>query len=79
MTTQKEMDEVDTAPQGSTRKRAKERMKRVARQLRTANLILSDVHSVYEPREKVLGEALTNIIKVIAMAEEMVEDIDSHI
>ncbi len=69
----------DPAPQGSTRKRAKERMKRVAQNLRRANLILGDVHSVYEPREKMLGEALTNIITIVAMAEEMVEDIDRHI
>ncbi len=69
----------DPAPQGSTRKRAKERMRRVAQELRRACLILGDVHSVYEPREKIIGEALKNIIQVVSMAEEMVEDINSHI
>jgi len=69
----------DPAPQGSTRKRAKARMKNVSTELRKAALILSDVHQVYLPREPVLGEALENIIKVVAMAEEMVKDINSHI
>ena len=69
---------MDTAPQGSTRKRAKERMKRVATNLRSANMIL-DVQMVYAPREKVLGEALKNIIAIVAMAEELTKDINSHI
>ncbi len=72
-------DTIDTAPQGSTRKRAKERMKRVSQELRRAALITSDVHQVYAPREKILGEALTNLIALLAMCETFAADINSHI
>lgn len=72
------MSEVDTAPQGSTRHRAKERLNRVSKNLRTACLILSDVHSVYAPREKALGVACGELIKIISMAEEMTDDLRSH-
>ncbi len=74
-----EEEAIDTAPQGSTRKRALSRMKNVSTELRRAALILSDVHMVYGPREPVLGEALANLIKIVSMAEEMTNDIRSHI
>jgi len=70
---------VDTAPQGSTRKRAKDRMKRVSQELRRAALIVSDCHQVYAPREKELGEAFAHLISIIAMAEEFTSDIKSHL
>lgn len=73
-----EIPQVDPAPQGSTRKRAHERMKRVSTEMRRGGLILSDVHQVYAPREKALGEALAQLIKIVAMAEEMADDIRSH-
>jgi len=72
------MTEVDTAPQGSTRKRAKERLERVSKNLRTACLILSDVHQVYAPREKALGLACSELIKIVSMAEQMTIDLRSH-
>lgn len=70
---------VEQAPAGSTRKRAIQRLTRVTQELRRAGLILSDVHSVYAPREKALGEACAQLIKIIAMAEEMNDDIKKHI
>lgn len=69
---------MNEAPQGSTRKRARERLERVSKNLRTACLILSDVHSVYAPREKALGIACGELIKIITMAEEMTIDLRSH-
>ena len=74
-----ELPQKDPAPQGSTRKRAIQRMTRVSTEMRRAGLILSDVHQVYAPREKALGEAVAQLIKIIAMAEEMADDIRSHI
>ena len=74
-----EIPQVPTAPQGSTRKRAIQRMTRVSTEMRRAGLILSDVHQVYAPREKALGEAVAQLISIIAMAEEMADDIKSHI
>ena len=68
----------ETAPEGSTRKRARQRLDRVAKNLRTACLILSDVHAVYAPREKALGEGCAELIKIISMAEEMSDDLRSH-